>query len=47
MKYENSKEIYVIGVGLVYKEEIEVLINSADSNDFSQGYEFYQELIEF
>ena len=47
LEYENSKEIYVIGVGLVYKEEIEVLINSADSNDFSQGYEFYQELIEF
>lgn len=47
LEYENSKEIYVIGVGLVYKEDIEVLINSADSNDFSQGYEFYQELIEF
>lgn len=47
LEYENSKEIYVIGVGLVYKEDIEVLINSVDSNDFSQGYEFYQELIEF
>ena len=47
LEYENSKEIYVIGVGLVYKEDIKVLINSADSNDFSQGYEFYQELIEF
>ena len=47
LEYENSKEIYVIGLGLVYKEDIEVLINSADSNDFSQGYEFYQELIEF
>jgi len=47
LEYENSKEIYVIGVGLVYKEDIQVLINSADSNDFSQGYEFYQELIEF
>ena len=47
LEYENSKEIYVIGVGLVYKENIEVLINSVDSNDFSQGYEFYQELIEF
>lgn len=47
LEYENSKEIYVIGVGLVYKEDIEVLINSADSNDFSQGYEFYQELIEY
>ena len=47
LEYENSKEIYVIGVGLVYKEDIEVLINSADPNDFSQGYEFYQELIEF
>lgn len=47
LEYENSKEIYVIGVGLVYKEDIEVLINSANSNDFSQGYEFYQELIEF
>ena len=47
LEYENSKEIYVIGVGLVYKEDIEVLINSANSNDFSQGYEFYQELIEY
>ena len=47
LEYENSKEIYVIGVGLVYKEDIEVLINSANSNNFSQGYEFYQELIEY
>ena len=47
LEYENAKEIYVIGLGLVYKEKVEVLINSADSNDFSQGYEFYQELIEY
>ena len=47
LEYENAKEIYVIGLGLVYKEKVEVLINSADSNDFSQGFEFYQELIEY
>ena len=47
LEYENSQEIYSLGIGLVYKEEIVVLINNGNLNDVLQGNEYIQELIEY
>ena len=47
LQYENSQEIYSLGLGLVYKEEIVTQINNGDQNDILQGSEYVQELIEY
>jgi hypothetical protein len=47
LQYENSQEIYSLGLGLVYKEEIVTQINNGDQNDILQGSEYIQELIEY
>ena len=47
LEYENSQEIYSLGVGLVYKEEIILQINNGNLNDISEGNEYIQELIEY
>jgi hypothetical protein len=47
LQYENSQEIYSLGLGLVYKEEIVTQINNGDPNDVLQGSEYIQELIEY
>ena len=33
LQYENTEEIYSLGLGLVYKEEIVTQINNGDKND--------------
>jgi hypothetical protein len=47
LQYENSQEIYSLGLGLVYKEEIVTQINNGNQNDVLQGSEYIQELIEY
>ena len=47
MEYENSQEIYSLGLGLVFKEEIVLQINNGNLNDITQGNEYIQELIEY
>ena len=47
LQYENSQEIYSLGLGLIYKEEIVLQINNGNINDISQGNEYIQELIEY
>jgi hypothetical protein len=47
LQYENSQEIYSLGLGLVYKEEIVTQINNGNQNDILQGSEYIQELIEY
>jgi len=47
LQYENTEEIYSLGLGLVYKEEIVTQINNGDKNDILQGSEYIQELIEY
>lgn len=47
LEFENSKEIYATGIGLIYKEDVQVEINSGNLSDISQGYEYYQEIINY
>ena len=47
LEFENSKEIYAIGIGLIYKEDVQVEINSVNLSDITQGYEYYQEIINY
>lgn len=47
LEFENSKEIYAIGIGLIYKEDVQVEINSGNLSDITQGYEYYQEIINY
>jgi hypothetical protein len=47
LEYENSQEIYSLGLGLVYKEVIVIQINNGNLNDITQGNEYIQELIEY
>ena len=47
LQYENTEEIYSLGLGLVYKEEIVTQINNGDQNDILQGSEYIQELIDY
>ena len=47
LQYENSQEIYSLGLGLVYKEEIVTQINNGNQNDILQGSEYIQGLIEY
>lgn len=47
LEFENSKEIYAIGIGLIYKEDVQVEINSGNISDINQGYEYYQEIINY
>ena len=42
LEFENSKEIYATGIGLIYKEDVQVEINSGNLSDITQGYEYYQ-----
>ena len=47
LQYESAKEVYVTDIGLVYKENIQVEFESGNTNNISQGFEFYQELISY
>ena len=47
LEYENSQEIYSLGLGLVYKEVIVIQINNGNITDITQGNEYIQELIEY
>ena len=47
LEYENSQEIYSLGLGLVYKEVIVIQINNGNLNDITQGNEYIQELIQY
>lgn len=47
LEFENSKEIYAVGIGLIYKEDVQVEINSGNLSDITQGYEYYQEIINY
>lgn len=47
LEFENSKEIYAIGIGLIYKEDVQVEINSGNLSEITQGYEYYQEIINY
>ena len=47
LEYENSQEIYSLGLGLVYKEVIVIQINNGNLTDITQGNEYIQELIEY
>ena len=47
LEYENSQEIYSLGLGLVYKEVIVIQINNGNQNEITQGNEYIQELIEY
>ena len=47
LEFENSKEIYAIGIGLIYKEDVQVEINSGNLSNIIQGYEYYQEIINY
>ena len=47
LEFENAKEIYATGIGLIYKEDVQVEISSVNLSDITQGYEYYQELINY
>ena len=47
LEYENSQEIYSLGIGLVYKEVIVTQINNGNLTDITLGNEYIQELIEY
>ena len=47
LEFENAKEIYANGIGLIYKEDVQVEINSGNLSDITQGYEYYQEIINY
>ena len=47
LEFVNSKEIYATGIGLIYKEDVQVEINSGNLSDITQGYEYYQEIINY
>ena len=47
LEYENSQEIYSLGLGLVYKEEVLLQIINGNLNDISEGSEYIQEIIEY
>lgn len=47
LEFENAKEIYAKGIGLIYKEDVQVEINSGNLSDIAQGYEYYQEIINY
>ena len=47
LEFENSKEIYATGIGLIYKEDVQVEINSGNLSEITQGYEYYQEIINY
>ena len=47
LEFENSKEIYATGIGLIYKEDVQIEINSGNLSDITQGYEYYQEIINY
>ncbi|MBH19198.1 MAG: hypothetical protein CL851_02115 [Crocinitomicaceae bacterium] len=47
LEFENAKEIYATGIGLIYKEDVQLEINSGNISDINQGYEYYQEIINY
>ena len=47
LEFENAKEIYATGIGLIYKEDLQLEINSGNLSDINQGYEYYQEIINY
>ena len=47
LEFENAKEIYATGTGLIYKEDVQLEINSGNLSDINQGYEYYQEIINY
>tara|TARA_X000000950_G_scaffold47597_1_gene55084 strand:+ start:2538 stop:3194 length:657 start_codon:yes stop_codon:yes gene_type:complete len=47
LEFENAKEIYATGIGLIYKEDVQLEINSGNLSDINQGYEYYQEIINY
>jgi hypothetical protein len=47
LEYENSEEVYALGLGLVYKEDKVLQIDNGDVNDVLQGNEYIQELIDY
>ena len=47
LEFENAKEIYATGIGLIYKEDVQFEINSGNLSDINQGYEYYQEIINY
>tara|TARA_B100001093_G_scaffold487180_1_gene523212 strand:- start:1363 stop:2019 length:657 start_codon:yes stop_codon:yes gene_type:complete len=47
LEFENAKEIYATGIGLIYKEDVQLEINSGNLSDINQGYEYYQEVINY
>jgi hypothetical protein len=47
LEYENSEEVYALGLGLVYKEDKVLQIVNGDVNDVLHGNEYIQELIDY
>ena len=47
LEFENAKEIYATGIGLIFKEDVQLEINSGNLSDINQGYEYYQEIINY
>jgi len=47
LEYESAYEVYAINVGLVYKEEIILNINSGNVLDVNYGTEYRQELLNY
>ena len=45
IEYESEKEVYAIGVGLIYKENLILNINSGNIFDVNYGSEYTQEVI--
>ena len=45
IEYESEKEVYAIGVGLIYKENLILNINSGNIFDVNYGREYTQEVI--
>ena len=47
IEYESEKEVYAIGEGLIYKENIILNINSGNIFDVNYGSEYTQEVINY
>ena len=47
IEYESAKEVYASGIGLVYKENIELNINNGNISDMNYGSSYVQELINY
>lgn len=47
IEYESDKEIYAKGIGLIYRENIILNINSGDIFSVNYGSEYFQELLTY